>query len=294
MKEIGDGIFVETGFDGVNVGAILTREGIVCIDAPSYPRDARDWVIQLERVHARPIRLLILTDCHGDRILNTRWFHAPILSHRTVAEQLYSYEKRYPQYLIDSLHRRNPAGGRDLPYNPVQRPSLSYTNSLSLLLPPYSIELCHRPGPTPANTWITIPEEGILFVGDSVVSGTLPPSAEMCWHDWMASLEHLQSNEGTYEVLVPGRGDIGNVSAIEDMITYLLTIEKTVLNHAEQRNSPADLTNKAHDIIAGIPTNTLPVDWMANEITRGLERAYEQLVAEDENHVLGPADGGPN
>ena len=294
MKEIGDGIFVETGFDGVNVGAILTREGIVCIDAPSYPRDARDWVIQLERVHARPIRLLILTDCHGDRILNTRWFHAPILSHRTAAEQLYSYEKRYPQYLIDSLHRRNPAGGRELPHNPVQRPSLSYTNSLSLLLSPYSIELCHRPGPTPANTWITIPEEGILFVGDSVVSGTLPPSAEMCWHDWMASLEYVVSIEGSYKVLVPGRGDIGNVSAIEDMITYLLTIEKTVLNHAEQRNTPANLTNKAHDIVADFPTNTLPVDWMANEISRGLERAYDQLVDEDENHVLGRADGAPD
>ena len=294
MIEIGDGIFVETGFDGVNVGAILTREGIVCIDAPSYPRDARDWVIQLERVHARPIRLLILTDCHGDRILNTRWFHAPILSHRTAAEQLNSYDKRYPQYLIDSLHRRNPAGGRELPHSPVQRPSLSFTDSLSLLFPPYSFDLSHRPGPTPANTWITIPEEGILFVGDSVVTGTLPTFAEMRWHDWMTSLEHLTSSEDSYKVLVPGRGNIGNVSAIEDMITYLLTFEQTVLNHAEQGISPADLTNKAHDVMTSFPTNTLPVDWMANEITRGLERAYEQLVAEDENHVYEPTDGEPN
>jgi len=294
MIEIGDGIFVETGFDGVNVGAILTREGIVCIDAPSYPRDARDWVIQLERVHARPIRLLILTDYHGDRILNSRWFHAPILSHRKAAEQLNSYEKRYPQYLIDSLRRRNPTGGRELPHNPVQKPSLSFTNSLSLLLPPYSIELCHRPGPTPGNTWITIPEEGILFVGDSVVSGTLPPSAEMSWHDWMASLERLLPNEYSYNVLVPGRGDIGNNSAVKDMITYLLTIEKSVKNHTKQGISPTDLSQKAHEIMASFPTNTLPVDWMANEITRGLERAYEQLVSEDEDHMLGTADGGPN
>ena len=181
MIEIGNGIFVETGFDGVNVSAILTREGIVCIDAPSYPRDARDWVIRLERMHGRPIRLLIITDGHGDRILNSRWFHAPILSHHSAAEQLNGYEKRYPQHFIDSLHRRNPAGGRELPHSPVQRPSLSFTNSLSLLFPPYSIELSHIPGPSPGNTWITIPEEGILFVGDSVVSGTLPTFAEMRW-----------------------------------------------------------------------------------------------------------------
>ncbi|HUS94205.1 MAG TPA: MBL fold metallo-hydrolase [Patescibacteria group bacterium] len=294
MIEIGDGIFVETGFDGVNVGAILTREGIVCIDAPSYPRDARDWVIQLERVHARPIRLLILTDCHGDRILNTRWFHTPILSQRSVAEQLNSYEKRYPQYLLDSLYRRSPTRSRELPQSPVQRPSLSFTNGLSLLFPPYSINLSHWPGPTAANTWITIPEEGILFVGDSVVSGTMPIFAEMRWHDWMVSLNHLESSRDSYKVVVPGRGDIGNVNAYRDMITYLQTIERTVLNHAEEGLSLADLTNKAHDLMSTFPTDTLPVDWMTNEITRGLERAYEQLVVEDRNRVVVPADREPN
>ncbi len=116
----------------------------------------------------------------------------------------------------------------------------------------------------------------------------------MRWHDWMTSLEYLASSEDSYKVLVPGRGNIGNVSAIEDMITYLLTFEQTVLNHAEQGISPADLTNKAHDVMTSFPTNTLPVDWMANEITRGLERAYEQLVAVDENHVYEPTDGEPN
>ncbi len=294
MIEIGDGIFVETGFDGVNVAAIVTREGIVCIDAPSYPRDARDWVIQLERVHAQPIRLLILTDCHGDRILNTRWFHAPILAQRSVAEQLNSYEKRYPQYLLDSLYRRNPTRSRELPHSPVQRPSLSFTNELSLLIPPYSINLSHRPGPTAANTWITIPEEGILFVGDSVVSGTMPILAEMRWHDWMDSLNQLESTRDAYKVVVPGRGDIANVNAYRDMIAYLQTIERTVLIHAEEELSLADLTIKAHDLVATFPTDNLPVDWMTDEIARGLEQAYEQLVVEDGHGIVVPADREPN
>jgi hypothetical protein len=109
----------------------------------------------------------------------------------------------------------------------------------------------------------------------------------------MASLEHLVSSEDSYKVLVPGRGNIGNVGAVKDMISYLLTIEQTVLDHAEQGISPADLTSRANDLMTSFPTNTLPVDWMANEITRGLERAYEQLIVADEDHVFVPADGEP-
>ena len=238
MIEIGDGIFVETGFDGVNVGAIVTKDGIVCIDAPSYPRDARDWVMQLERVHNRPICLLILTDCHGDRILNTRWFHAPIMSHNLAAEQLKSYEKRYPQYLIDSLHRRNPAGGRELAHSPVQWPSLSFSNSVSLHYSPYTIDLTHKAGPAPGSIWIAIQEQGILFLGDSVVSGTLPTFTEMCWYDWMASLRQLASSEDSYKVLVPGRGEIGDANAADDMIWIPTIIEQTVLNYAERGIPP--------------------------------------------------------
>ena len=112
MQEIANGIFIETEYEGVNVGAIVTSEGLVCIDTPSYPRDARDWIMGLERLHAKPIRFLILTDAHGDRILNTRWFNASIIAQQAVAEKLLGYEKRYPQSFIESLSQRDPKHGR--------------------------------------------------------------------------------------------------------------------------------------------------------------------------------------
>jgi hypothetical protein len=36
MEEIAEGVFVETKYEGVNVGAIVTELGVVCVDAPSY------------------------------------------------------------------------------------------------------------------------------------------------------------------------------------------------------------------------------------------------------------------
>ena len=78
MNQIAPNIFVETKYDGVNVGAIHTNDGVIAIDAPSYTRQARDWALQLGAVHHKSIQNLVLTDYNGDRILNSRWFNAPL------------------------------------------------------------------------------------------------------------------------------------------------------------------------------------------------------------------------
>ena len=41
MQKLAKDIYVESGFAGVTVGAVVTSEGIVCIDAPTHPADAR-------------------------------------------------------------------------------------------------------------------------------------------------------------------------------------------------------------------------------------------------------------
>ena len=43
MEELAPGIYAETDFIGVNVGAIATSKGLVAVDVPSFPRDARSW-----------------------------------------------------------------------------------------------------------------------------------------------------------------------------------------------------------------------------------------------------------
>ncbi|HFQ94131.1 MAG TPA: hypothetical protein ENK32_08995, partial [Anaerolineae bacterium] len=76
MEQIANNIYVETNYEGVNVGAIVTPKGVIAIDAPSYTRQARDWAMRLNALHPKGIQYTILTDWHGDRILNTRWLNA--------------------------------------------------------------------------------------------------------------------------------------------------------------------------------------------------------------------------
>jgi glyoxylase-like metal-dependent hydrolase (beta-lactamase superfamily II) len=290
MKELGEGIVVETGFDGVNVGAVRTSEGIICIDAPSYPRETREWIFRLENHFSSPVLLLILTDFHGDRILNTRWFNAPVITHSLVAERINSYRRRYPQNLIDSLRRRNPIAARELMHSPVHRPSMSFTKSLFLGFPPYTIELSHNPGPTPANTWVTIREENILFTGDSLVSGTIPNLSDFQWRSWMSSLKLLASDLSSYRYLVPGRGELTDRSLVETMIDYLASIEESVLSFSKSGLSSLDLSDSVEDLIRKMPNDSMPRDWIVDELTIGLKRAYKQLYIEAENRIIEEPD----
>lgn len=43
MQKITDSLYVETGYEGCNVGFVVTEDGIVMIDTPMSPRDAVDW-----------------------------------------------------------------------------------------------------------------------------------------------------------------------------------------------------------------------------------------------------------
>ncbi|MFN2188146.1 MAG: MBL fold metallo-hydrolase, partial [Candidatus Promineifilaceae bacterium] len=175
MKEIVKGIFVETEYEGVNVSAVKFEDTLICVDAPSYPRDARQWISLLSRIHPKSPRYLFITDCHGDRMLNARWMHAPVVVQQKAAEQIGELKRRYPHDWIQSLIKRNSPAGRELSSGPVEPVALSFSDEFRLLVDGKTFIFQHAAGPMPSTSWLYIPERGILFTGDSVVVKTHPP-----------------------------------------------------------------------------------------------------------------------
>jgi glyoxylase-like metal-dependent hydrolase (beta-lactamase superfamily II) len=286
MEEIADGIFVETGYEGVNVGAILTDEGIICIDAPSYPRAARDWITNLERLHRRHVRYLILTDNHGDRILNTRWISAPIIAHKIVADELRGYEKKYPQPLIASLEQRNPFDGRELTNSPVDQVSLSFSNELTIVIAESNVVLRHTPGPMAGTIWVYLPAEGVIFTGDSIVDGMIPPAADMYSQQWLQSLKMLSARDLSTQVIVPGRGQVGDTQAIEYVTTYIEQLLRTVENHIELGRNRTDLTQLVDEFTHDFHSEGSTEPWSRDKIQRGLERAFDEISLANQGHAV--------
>ena len=277
MQELAENIFVETAYEGVNVGAIVTKGGIICIDAPSFPRDARHWVTRLSQLNPRPIKFVILTNAHGDRILNTRWLDAPIIAHDQAAEKLNNYDKRYPQNLLDSLGQRNPMAGKELVNGPVDRAAVTFDKSITVMAGDYHIVLSHAPGPSLGNIWAYIPETGILFTGDSLTVNEPPLLAEICCAEWLHTLNDSITHFDI-RALVPGRGNISTPEvALPPMVDYLNYIEENIrqmIMDGKKRESTIFLEEI---LLSKFPLGDLPSEWVQRQIRLGLERVYNEI-----------------
>lgn len=277
MQQIANGIYVETEYEGVTVGAIVRENGIICIDAPTYPRDARHWAMRVRQLSPAPIQYLILTDHHGDRIMNTRWLDAPIISHQCAAEKLNSYDKRYPQPLLDSLLWRNPEHGRELATSPVDKPAITFTNTFCLVQNGLTMTVRHAPGPTTSNLWVILPEAGVIFSGDTIVSDCHPLLTEANSGRWLASLEELQQTIDAGYTIVPGRGRLCGAEAARCTAEYICRVRQCIENHYHQERPREELGNYIPDLLAMYPLDRVPRDWAQRQIRLGLDRVYDEM-----------------
>jgi hypothetical protein len=69
MDKLTSQVFVESGYRGCTVGAIVTPLGVVCVDTPLLPAEARHWHMRLSELTKQPIIYTIYTDGHRDRVL---------------------------------------------------------------------------------------------------------------------------------------------------------------------------------------------------------------------------------
>ena len=64
LRELAPGVYLETGFEGGNVGAILTERGVVLVDTPMLPPEARAWLSTVAGLDGGTIYSIINTDYH--------------------------------------------------------------------------------------------------------------------------------------------------------------------------------------------------------------------------------------
>ena len=81
MKQIAPHIYVHDGYRGVTVGCIITPHGPICIDSPTLPSDARDWRARIAKLSDKPVRMVVLTDAHRDRILGVQYLGGIVVAH---------------------------------------------------------------------------------------------------------------------------------------------------------------------------------------------------------------------
>lgn len=276
MKEIAPGVYIETDYSLVTVGAIVTSEGWVCIDTPLYPRDARSWRSALQALSSLPIRYIINTDHHRDRILGNSWFDAPVVTHTFCAEVISNLKNAFITQTAEELgsNEHDPAEIASLKIIP---PQISYTDTMTLYCGDQAITLSHRPSATAGNTWVTLAADKLIFAGDAIMTTQHPYVVDGCSEPWLKSLRILRLDRYDDWTVVSGREGIVPIAATGRLSEYLRVARRRINSLLHANHPRSELTSLIPEFLPFFPYPPERRDEIQRRIKSMLEAVYEEM-----------------
>lgn len=238
MQQITRGIYYEDSYLGVTLGALVFPHGTIMIDAPLKPEDARSWRSALMNLRGGGNRLMVSLDSHLDRTLGARSMESTILSHQKTALVYRNRPLIFKGQPVES-------GAEWETYNDVVgtrwiSPDITFTDSLTLHWGGPEVILEHHPGPSPGAIWVIIPEEKVVYVGDTVVPDQPPFLANAEIEEWLENLELLYKSYKNF-IIISGRGGPIVREAIRAQVRHLKKITRQ-MERLAARNALPELT----------------------------------------------------
>jgi cyclase len=281
VQELAPGIFVETGFRRINVGAILTGEGWVLIDTPPYPDDANRWREMLQSISEAPICAIVTTDCHRDRFLGNSWFDTRVLvAHSESISHIRSLPTAFVENAIESLVSDSVERSRFGSVR-LRLPNVGFTRRMQLRYGGMEIPLLAMPGPTAGSLWVHLPEHGILFTGDSIIVDQHLYISSPTTKEWLENMTNLRRSRFAADVIVPGRGPLTDKSATEPISNYLRLARRRVHSLYRAGRPRADTSSLVPELLPMFPYAPAEIERVQRRIKAGLDRIYEEFKLGD-------------
>lgn len=210
-----------------NAGFVVTKTGVVVIDALGSPQLARELMQEIVRVTGKKVTHVIVTHYHADHIYGLQEFKragARIIAHRAALEYLHSEtaasrleaSRRELAPWIDAQTRLVPAdewidGQRDI-----------VVGGIRLQLIPIG------PAHTPEDLVVFVPSEKVLFAGDLVFRGRIPFVGQARSGEWIQALDKMLRLGA--DAVVPGHGSLSRSSRADMELTrdYLIYLRQTM------------------------------------------------------------------
>jgi cyclase len=286
VREIAPNVFIETGYRLVNVGAILTGDGWVLVDAPPYPRDAQHWRDCLAEVAPLPVLALILTDGQRDRLLGACWFGArTIVGHEETLTQIANLPQTFFDSASDVLASNAPERDEFAEVR-LLAPNIGFTERMELRYGGWHIPLLAMAGPTAGSAWVHLPEQRVLFAGPSICVDEHPTIASCSTKDWLETLTELRRPRFAADVIVPGRGQVVDKSATEPISNYLRVARRRVYSLFRAGRPRADTAALVPELLEMFPYDASDSENVQRRIKSGLDRIYEEFKTSDRANDL--------
>jgi glyoxylase-like metal-dependent hydrolase (beta-lactamase superfamily II) len=238
MQAIATDIYIENEYPGVTLGIICLNHGLFQIDAPPSPEDARMWRAAMLNLGGGTERLLVNLDAHPDRTLGARAMDCTVIAHEKTAQVFKSRPNTFKAQGEDTGADWESISG--LGNIRWILPEITFSHQMAIDWDEkYPIQIEHRPGPSAGASWVILPEEKIVFVGDAVLRNQPPFLAGADIPAWIEVLKLLLSPAYRNWQVVSGRGGLVNVDGIHAQKEYLELI-LTKIDKLAQRKNPSD------------------------------------------------------
>lgn len=277
LKEIASNVYVSTVYPGINIGLVVTGHWGIAIDAPPFPSEHQAWRKAL-RAMGYPIRYLILTDDHPDRLLGALWVEVPIIAGRGTWQKVRDRGEILPQILVDDWNRRHAVREKVVPdpeTGHLPLPEIVVQGRVTIEdTVPITVEAVA--GPMPGSVWVWLPQQGVLFTGD-VVAQSPPGITEVpSFARWLEVLVALEKGTPPARIIVPGRGKVGGPEVVRPLMECLQYAHPR-LQALRAKGQRADLTALAEELLPFFSFPEEERDRVLAQIRAGLERWMEEM-----------------
>lgn len=244
MEAIAKNVYIEDRFLGVTLGVISQPRGLVQIDAPPSPEDARSWRAALMGMGNGLERILINLDAHPDRTLGVRSMDCTVVAHEKTAQAF-----RNRPNTFKAQGDETGANWEAIPGLGSVRwapPEISFLEQLTLHWGDTRILLESHPGPTPGAIWVVLPDEKLVFVGDAVLKGQPPFLAHADLPAWIEALKILLEPQYKGFTVISGRGGVVTPQVVRNQIEILKRIHDRLEKMGKKKTTTV-VTDKLAD-----------------------------------------------
>lgn len=220
VEKLADGVWAATPNKGANVGWFVLGDGVVAVDAGADAGIGAEILKSIaETTGGKPVRTLVITHAHGDHSGGARVFTAAgarVVCQEGVAGQILG------AVLPPATDAAGAAG------KPGARPVVESISERSILVDGIHNVQIYFLGPahTRGDLVVYLANDRILFAGDLALNGLMPflQSADVDPAGWERALQAL--SRVRVEKMVPGHGEIGPATGINDSLAYLGAVNR--------------------------------------------------------------------
>jgi cyclase len=233
MERVTDRVCTDTTLRGCNPSYVVTDDGVVVIDTPQLPTKA--VAMRREAESHGPIRYLVNTEHHVDHIFGNYWFKGAgtVVNHKGLYDNFMTVHPILDPfaYAAEAIPTDDPEGAaifpdRDEYYADPNKGQLVFTGDLSLKVGRHTFHLIHTPGHTPGQLAVYVPEERVVFTGDTIFCECQTWLMTSDVDQWIESLEIVRSLD--VDAVVPGHGPVTTVDYIAVQRAMLIEWKQAV------------------------------------------------------------------